>query len=385
MKILHAAKFYAPVRGGMETVLADLCDGTAGEWDVRVVAANDGPRTTIERRGDVDVVRAAAYGQAMSVPLCPTLPWQLWTHRADCVVLHEPNPIAATALWLHTPAPRLVVWHHSDLVRPWWAPLTYGRIVQQALYERADCVIVSSPALGFDSALVRRARRVATIPFGVALANYRRTDAARAAAVDAIRARTRGPRLLFVGRLVYYKGVHVLLEAAREWPGTLIIVGDGPLEADMRARAAALGVADRIQFTGSLPDDDVQAHYQACDALVLPSIARTEAFGVVQIEAMAAGLPVISTRLPTGVPWVNQDGVSGIVVPPDDAAALAAALGRLAQDAALRTSLADGARRRAEALFSRERMVRTFRDIVETVVRAPERLDEYLADVARAF
>src|SRR5437764_964823 len=251
MKILHAAKFYAPVRGGMETVLADLCDGTADDWAVQVVAANDRPRTTIERRGGADV------------------------------------------------------------------------------------------------------------------------------------ARTRGPRLLFVGRLVYYKGVHVLLEAAREWPGTLIIVGDGPLEAEMRSRAAALGIADRIQFTGSLADDEVQAHYQACDALVLPSIARTEAFGVVQIEAMAAGLPVVSTRLPTGVPWVNQDGVSGIVVPPYDAASLGAALRCLAHDAALRTRLADGARRRAEALFSRERMVRAFKDVVETVVREPERLDEYLADVAR--
>ena len=383
MKIVHAAKFYAPVRGGMETVLADLCDGTADDWAVQVVAANDRPHTTIERRGGVDVARAATFGQAVSVPLCPTLPWQLWTHRADCVVLHEPNPIAGTALWLHTPAPRLIIWHHSDLVRPWWAPPTYGRIVQRSLYERADCVIVSSPALSRDSALVRRARRVAVIPFGVALESYRRTDAARIAAVEAIRARTRGPRLLFVGRLVYYKGVHVLLEAAREWPGTLIIVGDGPLEAEMRSRAAALGIADRIQFTGSLADDEVQAHYQACDALVLPSVARTEAFGVVQIEAMAAGLPVVSTRLPTGVPWVNQDGVSGIVVPPDDAASLGAALRCLAHDAVLRTRLADGARRRAEALFSRERMVRAFKDVVETVVREPERLDEYLADVAR--
>ena len=106
MKIVHAAKFYAPVRGGMETVLADLCDGTADDWAVQVVAANDRPHTTIERRGGVDVARAATFGQAVSVPLCPTLPWQLWTHRADCVVLHEPNPIAGTALWLHTPAPQ---------------------------------------------------------------------------------------------------------------------------------------------------------------------------------------------------------------------------------------------------------------------------------------
>ena len=133
----------------METVLRDLCDGTAGEWNVQVVAANDRATTVRERCGEVDVVRVAAFGKAASVPLCPSLPLELWRRRADCVVLHEPNPIAGTALFLRTPAPRLVVWHHSDLVRPSWAPATYGR-VQRALYRRADCVIVSSPALAAE-------------------------------------------------------------------------------------------------------------------------------------------------------------------------------------------------------------------------------------------
>jgi rhamnosyl/mannosyltransferase len=191
-----------------------------------------------------------------------------------------------------------------------------------------------------------------------------------------------GPRLLFVGRLVYYKGLHVLLEAAREWPGMIVIAGDGPLEPTLRAQAAALGLGDRVQFAGRVPDEELPAYYQACDAFVLPSIARTEAFGVVQVEAMAAGLPVVSTRLPTGVPWVNQDGVSGIVVTPDDASALGEALGRLGRDRDLRERLAAGARQRAEALFSRDRMVRIFRDVVEAVVRSPERLDEQLAQLA---
>ena len=119
----------------METVLRDLCDGTAGDWNIRVVAANDRNTTVRERCGDVDVVRAAAFGQAASVPLCPSIPLELWRHRADCVVLHEPNPFAGTALLLHTPAPRFVIWHHSDIVLPWWAPPTYGRIVQRT----AEC------------------------------------------------------------------------------------------------------------------------------------------------------------------------------------------------------------------------------------------------------
>jgi glycosyltransferase involved in cell wall biosynthesis len=377
--VVHAAKLYPPAGGGMETVLRDLCDGTAGDWEVRVVAANDSKTTVRERCGAVDVVRVAAFGQAASVPLCPSLPLELWQRRADCVVLHEPNPIAGTALFLRTPAPRLVIWHHSDLVRPWWAQATYGRVVQRALYRRAECVIVSSPALAAGSALVQHARRVAVIPFGVPLERYDHVDGARRSRVDQVVAAVPGPRMLFVGRLVYYKGLDVLLDAMGHCEGSLVIVGEGPLEGALRALVTERRLAARVLFAGRVSDADLPAFYQACDVFVLPSIARTEAFGVVQIEAMAAGRPVVSTRLPTGVPWVNQDGISGLVVTPGDSIALGEALRRLLDDGALRRRLGEGARERARTMFSRERMVAAFKTLIETVVETPELLDERLA------
>jgi glycosyltransferase involved in cell wall biosynthesis len=363
----------------METVLRDLCDGTAGDWNVHVVAANESNATVRERCGEVDVVRVAAFGQAASVPLCPTLPLELWRRRADCVVLHEPNPIAGTALFLRTRAPRLVIWHHSDLVRPWWAPATYGRLVQRALYRRADCVIVSSPALAAGSALVREARRVAVIPFGVPLERYEHVDAGRRSKIDQVMAAVPGPRMLFVGRLVYYKGLEVLLDAMGRCRGSLVIVGEGPLEGALRALVLEKRLGGRVLFAGHVSDADLPAFYQACDIFVLPSVARTEAFGVVQIEAMAAGRPVVSTNLPTGVPWVNQDDMSGLVVTPGDPVALGDAIQRLVEDGALRRRLGEGARRRAHAMFSRERMVATFKRLIETVVQSPELLDERLA------
>src|SRR5262245_36116066 len=172
LSVVHAAKFYPPVRGGMETVIGDLCASTAGEWDVRVVAANDRGETIAERLAGVDVVRTATYGVLKSVPLCPSFPWHVWHKDVDCAVLHEPNPVAGAALFLRTPAKRLVIWHHSDLLRPAWAPHTYGRL-QRALYRRADCVIVSSPNLADHSSLVQQARRVAVVPFGIPLERYR--------------------------------------------------------------------------------------------------------------------------------------------------------------------------------------------------------------------
>lgn len=377
--VVHAAKLYPPAGGGMETVLRDLCDGTAADWDVQVVAANNANTTVRERCGEVDVVRVAALGQAASVPLCPSMPLELWRHRADCIVLHEPNPVAGTALFLRTPAPRLVVWHHSDLVRPWWAPPTYGRVVQHALYRRADCVIVSSPALAAESALVGRARRVAVIPFGITLERYEHVDRASRSRIDQVVAAVPGPRMLFVGRLVYYKGLEVLLDAMGRCEGSLVIVGEGPLEGALRALVTEKRLGERVLFAGRVSDADLPAFYQACDVFVLPSIARTEAFGVVQIEAMAAGRPVVSTNLPTGVPWVNQDGISGLVVTPGDRTALGDALRRLLDDGALRRRLGEGARRRAQTMFSRERMVATFKSLIDTVVQEPELLDEHLS------
>src|SRR5580658_6093786 len=143
MKVLHAAKFYPPALGGMETFVQYLCEGTAAGWDVCAVVANESCVTVEERRGLVRVVRTASLGTVASVPICPSLPFHLWRETADCIVLHEPNPVAASALFLRIPARRLIIWHHSDLVRPWWAPYTYG-IVQRTLYRRADCVVVSN-------------------------------------------------------------------------------------------------------------------------------------------------------------------------------------------------------------------------------------------------
>jgi glycosyltransferase involved in cell wall biosynthesis len=378
LRVTHAAKFYPPALGGMETFVQYLCEGTAGEWDVRAVVANETRLTIEERCGRVRVVRAGSLGTVASVPLCPSLPFHLWREPADCVVLHEPNPVAGSALWLRTPAPRLIVWHHSDLVRPWWAPYTYG-VVQRALYRRADCVVVSNPVLAARSPLVRLARRVEVIPLGIDLEHYRAPDAVREALVERVRAIAPGPHILFVGRFVYYKGIDVLIDAMTRCPGTLLLVGDGPLEGELRMQVATLGLQDRVRFIGRVSDEDLPAYYHASDVFVLPSVAVTEAYGLVQIEAMAAGVPVVSTNLPTGVPWVNQDGVTGLVVPPRDAGALAAALGRLLGDEGLRRSLGASGRQRAEAVFSRDRTIEAFKDLIETTVPASPRLDRRIA------
>jgi len=366
LKILHAGKFYPPSRGGMETLLGQLCAGTAAEWEVKALVANHRGRTLRECRDGVKVVRAAALGRFGPVSVCPTLPFHLWKERQDCVILHEPNALAAAILLVWTRARQLVIWHHSDPLRPRWALRPYSWI-QRALYPRAACVIVSSPRLADFSVVTRHAKRIAIIPYGIAVDPYREVSAEQRMLAAALRQRYPGPRVLFVGRLVYYKGLEVLLEAMTKCPGTLVIVGQGPLERSLRAQATRLAMDARIQFAGEVPAEDLVAYYHAADIFVLPSTERTEAFGVVQIEAMTCGLPVVSTNLPSGVPWVNQDGVTGLIVPPGDPEALAAAIARLGEDPALRTRMGDAGRRRAVEEFALDRMLRSFKTLVETL------------------
>ena len=201
------------------------------------------------------------------------------------------------------------------------------------------------------------------VPYGIDQSRFRSPDLA---ASNALRDRHGSPLILFVGVLRYYKGVQYLLEAMQRVPARLIVVGDGPLRPELVALAARLEVADRVAFVGAVADDALAAYYHAADVFCLPACERSEAFGLVQVEAMASGLPVVSTELGTGTSYVNLDGVSGIVVPPKQPEALAGALNRLLRDDLLRGELASGALARAD-MFVADRMVRDIKAVYDTV------------------
>jgi rhamnosyl/mannosyltransferase len=236
--------------------------------------------------------------------------------------------------------------------------------------DRATIIHVATQAHLDGSRILPRYRdKVEVIPYMVDVERYRR-DATRPLA-RAIRTWAGdAPVALYVGRLVYYKGLDYLLEALALVPELrLVIAGDGVLRARLRAHAERLGLRDRVYWTGALSEQDVSAVYSGADFFVLPSTHRTEAFGLVQVEAMAAGLPVVSTRLGTGVEIVNEDGVSGIHVVPADAAALADALRLVASDRACRARLSAGALRRAED-FTSERLAPRYQALYARVARS---------------
>jgi rhamnosyl/mannosyltransferase len=202
-------------------------------------------------------------------------------------------------------------------------------------------------------ALQRFKDKCRVIPFGIPPEEFRRADASEVARLRELY----GERVVLgVGRLVYYKGFEYLIRAMKDVRGHLLLVGDGPLREELRREAEAAGIASRVTFLYGV--EDVRPFYHAADVFALPSIARSEAFGIVQLEAMAAGLPIVNTLLDSGVTFVSPAGLTGLTVPPLDSNALAQALNSLLDNAELRARFGAAGRLRVESEFSLETMTR---------------------------
>jgi len=282
--------------------------------------------------------------------------------RPDLAHLHFPYPpgdLAALALPGRTP---LVVTYHSDIVRQRALLQAYRPLLELTLH-RAARILPTSPNYLVSSPFLRRhAARCAVVPLGIDADRFAHADPRH---VAGIRARYDAPLVLFVGRLRYYKGLHILLDAMPSVRGELLIGGGGPERERLERQAAQLGIAKRVHFLGDIPDEQLPGLFQAADVFVMPAHLRAEALGLAQIEALASGLPCVSTELGTGTSFANRHGTTGLIVPPGDAPALAAALNTLLADADLRRRFSAAGRQRVAELFTRAQMV----DSIEAIYR----------------
>ena len=376
LKVLHVGKFYPPYRGGMESHLATLCGELAGDVDVRVIVANDGRATVAETVDGIPVLRVGTALSVSSATINPGMAAAIRRAAADVVHLHHPNPTGVLSYLASGSRAPLIVTYHSDIVRQRVLRALFSP-VQHRFLRGAHAIIASSPDYAASSPVLRRhADRVRVVPFGIRPDDAGTPDPTT---ISALRAR-HGPRVvLAVGRLVYYKGFDYLVQAMANVDGHLVIVGDGPMREPLARLAAEIGVAERVTLAGR--QDDVASHYAAADVFALPAVERSEAFGLVQLEAMAAGLPVVNTSIPSGVPFVSRDGQTGITVPARDAAALARALQRLLGDPALRARLGAAGRQRVTTEFSARRMARdTLALYREAVARSGPALPPYRSE-----
>jgi rhamnosyl/mannosyltransferase len=361
MRVLQVGKFFYPYMGGIENHLYVLARELLHAVDMQIVVSNTSRRTVRETVDGVPVTRCGSLATVASTPISPGMAFELSRRSYDVLHLHLPNPMGA-ASYLASWKPRghrLVVTYHSDIVRQRRLNALYGPLVERVL-DGADVVIATSQnCLDLSPVLAPFKAKCRVVPYGIELAQYERTPALDAEALELRRRHGGRPVLLAVGRLIYYKGFEYAIRALPLLPeADLVIIGDGPLRGELEALARELGVAERVTFLGDVHNQRIAPHFLAADVYVLPSMAVSEAFGIVQIEAMAAGLPVVNTALASGVPFVSRDGESGFTVEPANVEALAGALRRLLDDPALRQRFGAAGKARAHREFTKEVLAR---------------------------
>lgn len=369
-RVLHVYKdYYPPVVGGIENTINLMARGTLDEFDVHVLVCSGSSRASEEVIDGVHVTRIPELLRVSSAPLSVGFPAALKhaAANADILHFHHPNPTGDVAYMLARPHAPVVMTYHSDVVRQKYAMRLYAS-VQRSMMEACRVIMPTSANYLESSPWLGPFRdKCKVVPLGIDLSRFKRTEEVEKRAAQ-VRSEYAPPIILFVGRLRYYKGLEYLIEAVTQLNATLLVVGGGSDFVRLREIARHRGILPRSRFLGELPEAELVAHFYAADVFCLPSHLRSEAFGLSMVEAMACGLPVVSTNINTGVSFVNENGVTGITVPPALPDELARGLRTLIGDEALRQKMGGAARERATTLFSAERMCADVKAVYRSVL-----------------
>jgi glycosyltransferase involved in cell wall biosynthesis len=358
--------------GGMETHLRDLVVHQSALTTVNVIVAGDSPKTTIETIDGATVTRIATLGTIASVPVCPVLGRALRGRTDALVHMHLPNPGAAAAFLMSGHPGKLIVTHHSDTLGRRFLRRLSDPFVNRVM-ERASAIVVTSKRYLENSDELEPFReKCHIIPMGIDPARF---EAEMHDEAEPIRLEYGNRLVLAVGRLVPYKGFEFLIRSMSNVDARLLIIGTGPLFAKLQELIKSCGLSEKVSLVGHVKD--IAPYYKAASLFVLPSISRAEAFGIVQLEAMASGLPVVNTDINSGVPEVSIDGETGITVTPRNAGKLADAINLLLGNPELKQKYGlagvDRVRREFSVQGMAERTLRIYEDSMPATEEFAER------------
>lgn len=369
MRVLHIGKYYPPFSGGIESFMGDLLPALASltVTTAALVHAHSwqpSGSASINRIDGVLVIRAPTWGRLLYAPISPLFSLSLrriiHSFKPDILHLHLPN---TSAFWvLHDTTAQTIPWiihWHADVVAShldWRLKFAYPlyRPFEQHLLSRAAAIIVTSPPyMNSSPALAPWLNKCHAIPLGINRTRLIRPDFLVRHATQALWA-NQGLRILAIGRLTYYKGHEVLIRAIAEIPDSqLILIGGGERKRYLENLIRKLNLISRVHLLGQLPTPMLQGLLASCDCLCLPSLERTEAFGVVLLEAMHYERPVIcSNVLGSGMSWVVEDNKTGLLVPPNDVMALVNAIKKLANSVELRQQLGSNGKAKLKERFT---------------------------------
>ena len=371
IKVLQVNKLYYPERGGIEKVMQQIAEGLKDKVDMEVLVCQKKGQGAKDMVRGVPVYRAGSLGVISSVPISFPLIWKVRKMSKDRDILHAhmPFPLGDLACLLSGYKGKLVISWHSDVVRQKKMMRLY-RPLMEAFLKRADVILVSAEGIIKGSKYLGPYRdKCRVVPFAVD--NDVLYKGGQYLDENGYDRQNDCLNILFVGRLVYYKGISVLLEALEKVAGKvkLTVIGAGALEEELKQRCRENGMENRVEFLGKVSDQELCQCYERADLFVLPSTERSETFGLVQLEAMAYGIPVINTNLKSGVPEVSVHKKTGLTVEPGNAVQLADAISWILAHPQQRIELGKRARKWVEENFTEEVMMERVLGIYKELLR----------------
>lgn len=357
MKILQLGKFY-PIRGGVEKVMWDLTKGISSRGiDCDMLCATLDEEKTIDfgEHGHVFCVKALAKKAATMLSPAMVARLRRIAGDYDIIHVHHPDPMACLALMLSGYKGKVVLHWHSDILSQ-KVLLAFYEPLQRWLIRRADLIVGTTPVYVQNAPALKDVQhKVTYLPIGVE--DVSKTPSCTPDLLEKLQ----GKKIVFsLGRLVPYKGYTYLVDAASYLNDSyhVVIGGDGPLREILEKQIVDSGLGDKVTLLGRVSDEELPAWYQSCSLFCLSSIWKTEAFAIVQVEAMSCAKPVVATSIPdSGVSWVNAHGVSGLNVPPEDPHALANAIMDICEEKTRYDDFCVNARARFETVFGFDRMI----------------------------
>lgn len=362
LRVLEVNKAYYPHIGGIESLVRQYTEELGALKNVQLrtlVCRDDRGNTYSEKVGGRNIVRAGSLGTYFSCPLSLSFVrlFRRMAKNADVVHINVPFPLADAALLLSGYKGKVVVSWHSDVVKQ-KKLMKFYKPFMDSLLKRADVILTATQGhIDGSDYLPQYRSKCRVLPYGITPEDYLSVE--RKPVLTEKLNDKNAVKVFFTGRLVYYKGADILLKAfAKAENCELFIAGTGELEKSLKHYAAVNGLDKKVHFLGFLPDEELKQAYADCDIFVLPSVVKSEAFGIVQLEAMVYGKPVINTDLPSGVPYVSVHGETGLTVPPSDPDSLAAAINCLASDRELRETFGRNAAERVAEQFNEKNIIK---------------------------
>lgn len=369
MRVLHFYKAYLPDSvGGIGQVIYQMCrSGAEHGIDNDVLTLSADPQPSVIHLDGHRVHRARLDLQLASTGFSYSVlaHFRELAAEADIINYHFPWPFMDLVHFLSGVRKPRVVTYHSDIVRQKHLLKLYQPLMHRFLGQ-ADRIVAASPNyLGTSEVLRRYQHKTELITYGLDKAGYPQPDAGR---LEHWRRTVGEGFFLFVGVMRYYKGLHILLQAVQGTDYPVVIVGAGPLEQQLKAQAAALGVERHVRFVGRVSEEDKVALLQLSRAIVFPSHLRSEAFGISLLEGAMYGKPMISSEIGTGTSYINAAGVTGLVVPPSDPQAFRQAMTRLWENPVEATRMGAHAEARYRELFTAQEMGRRWAKLYREVL-----------------